>query len=89
MAYVVYHGKKFVKFTKLEIRLNDYFSRLFKIMDDNGNKKLEFEEFRKGVTEYGLSYSKDEIREIFNIFDKDRSGTIDFEEFLERLSVSN
>jgi len=58
-------------------------------MDDNGNKKLEFEEFRKGVTEYGLSYSKDEMKEIFNIFDKDHSGTIDFEEFLERLAVND
>lgn len=56
-------------------------------MDDNRNKKLEFEEFRKGITEYGLNYSKDEIKEIFNIFDKDNSGTIDFEEFLERLRV--
>ena len=57
-------------------------------MDDNKNRKLEFEEFRKGVNEYGLNYSKEEMKDIFDIFDKDHSGTIDFDEFLERLSVS-
>lgn len=57
-------------------------------MDDNKNRKLEFDEFRKGVNEYGLNYSKEEIKDIFDIFDKDHSGTIDFDEFLERLSVS-
>jgi Ca2+-binding EF-hand superfamily protein len=56
-------------------------------MDDNKNKKLDFEEFKKGITEYGLNYSKEEIKEIFNVFDKDKSGQIDFEEFLERLRV--
>lgn len=62
-------------------------SRLFKIMDDNKNKKLDFDEFRKGITEYGLNYSKEEISEIFAIFDRDKSGQIDFDEFLERLRV--
>ena len=57
-------------------------------MDDNKNKKLDFEEFKKGVTEYGLNYTKDEVRELFNMFDKDKSGQIDFEEFLEQLRVS-
>ena len=57
-------------------------------MDDNKNKKLDFEEFKKGVTEYGLNYSKEEARELFNLFDKDKSGQIDFEEFLEQLRVS-
>jgi Ca2+-binding EF-hand superfamily protein len=57
-------------------------------MDDNKNRKLELEEFRKGVTEYGLNYSKEEMRELFNAFDKDHSGAIDFDEFLEKLRVS-
>jgi Ca2+-binding EF-hand superfamily protein len=57
-------------------------------MDDNKNRKLELEEFRKGVTEYGLNYSKEEMKELFNAFDKDHSGAIDFDEFLEKLRVS-
>ena len=57
-------------------------------MDDNKNKKLDFEEFRKGVNEYGLNYNKDEISELFRLFDKDGSGQIDFDEFLEKLRVN-
>lgn len=56
-------------------------------MDDNKNKKLDYDEFRKGISEYGLNYSNDEMRELFNHFDKDKSGCIDFEEFLEKLRV--
>lgn len=63
-------------------------SRLFKIMDDNKNKKLDLDEFRKGISEYGLQYSKEEMGELFLAFDKDRSGQIDFEEFLEKLRVN-
>jgi Ca2+-binding EF-hand superfamily protein len=60
-------------------------SRLFKIMDDDRNHRLELEEFSKGVTEYGLNYSKEEIKELFYEFDKDHSGAVDFDEFLEKL----
>jgi Ca2+-binding EF-hand superfamily protein len=56
-------------------------------MDDNKNKKLDMDEFRKGVSEYGLQYSREEMTELFYAFDKDKSGQIDFEEFLEKLRV--
>lgn len=46
---------------------------------------MQYEEFRKGVTEYGLNYNKSEMQELFNAFDKDHSGHIDFDEFLEQL----
>ena len=57
------------------------------IIDDNKNKKLELEEFNKALTEYGLNYSKEETKELFYAFDKDHSGFIDFDEFLEKLRV--
>jgi Ca2+-binding EF-hand superfamily protein len=56
-------------------------------MDDNKNRKLEFDEFKKGITEYGFSYTKDEMKELFNCIDTDHSGTLDFDEFLIRLRV--
>ena len=56
-------------------------------MDDDRNKKLSLEEFRKGINEYGLGFTRDEINSIFSIFDKDKSGQIDFEEFLINLRV--
>lgn len=66
-----------------------FFLRTFKIFDDNRDKKLQFEEFKKGMHDYGLGYSKEEVKDLFNCFDRDHSGTIDFEEFLERLTVNH
>ena len=56
-------------------------------MDDDGNKTLNFDEFKKGITEYGLGFNKDDIAEIFKKFDTDGSGSVDFDEFLIRLRV--
>ncbi|CAF1065435.1 unnamed protein product [Adineta ricciae] len=60
-------------------------SILFKIMDDDKNRKLSLEEFQKGVEEYGLNFSKSEISELFRLIDADHSGSIDYEEFLRKL----
>ena len=63
-------------------------ARLFNIMDDDGSKKLNFDEFKKGIQEYGLGFSKEEIKDMFFAFDTDKSGQVDFDEFLIRLRVS-
>lgn len=57
-------------------------------MDDDKNRKLNMEEFRKGVEEYGLSFTKAEIEDLFRIMDLDKSGYIDYEEFLRQLRVN-
>eukprot|EP00794_Sanderia_malayensis_P008018 gene8018-8877_t len=56
--------------------------RVFKIMDDDANRQLDFGEFKKGLRDYGLILEPTEAREIFDAFDKDHSGTLDFDEFL-------
>ena len=56
-------------------------------MDDDKNRKLSMEEFKKGVEEYGLSFTKVEIEDLFRAMDMDQSGSIDYEEFLRRLRV--
>ena len=56
-------------------------------MDDDGNRKLSVDEFKKGVEEYGLNLSKTEIEDLFRAMDADRNGSIDYEEFLRRLRV--
>lgn len=56
-------------------------------MDDDGNRKLSMDEFRKGVQEYGLGFTKDEIFEMFRSFDRDENGSVDYEEFLRSLRV--
>ena len=61
--------------------------RTFKIMDDDGNKSIDFKEFKKGLRDYGVDIDPDEVQEMFGAFDKDGSGTIDFDEFLVNLRV--
>ncbi|XP_070599546.1 calcyphosin-like protein [Erythrolamprus reginae] len=56
--------------------------RVFRIMDDNNSRTLDFKEFMKGLHDYAVLIDKDEAERIFQIFDKDRNGTIDFDEFL-------
>lgn len=57
--------------------------RTFRIMDDNRDKSLDFDEFKKGIHDYKVELSKDKIQELFTSLDKDGSGTLDFEEFLK------
>lgn len=64
------------------------FSRTFKIMDDDNNRALDLKEFLKGLNDYGIPIDKDEATAIFQHFDRDGSGAIDFDEFLIALRVS-
>lgn len=56
--------------------------RTFRIMDDNTDKKLDKAEFEKGLHDYGVHLEQQEIDALFSEFDKDGSGTLDFNEFL-------
>lgn len=56
--------------------------RVFKIMDDDRNRTLDFNEFKKGMRDYGLHLEPKELQEMFSAFDRDGSGLIDFDEFL-------
>lgn len=61
-------------------------SRTFKIMDDDESRSLDKKEFAKGIHDYGLTEMEpDIINELFEKFDKDGSGTVDFDEFLVNL----
>lgn len=57
-------------------------------MDDNNNRTLDFTEFIKGLNDYGMVMERAEAEELFQGFDKNGSGTIDFNEFLLTLRVS-
>uniref|UniRef100_A0A3Q4GDC0 Calcyphosine-like b n=2 Tax=Pseudocrenilabrinae TaxID=318546 RepID=A0A3Q4GDC0_NEOBR len=62
--------------------------RTFRVMDDNNNRSLDFKEFMKGLNDYGVLMEKDEATALFQQFDRDGSGTIDFDEFLATLRVT-
>lgn len=60
-------------------------ARQFRIMDDDRNKSLSFEEFNEGIHDFGLVLSVEQAKAVFKAFDSDQQGTIGFEEFLQKL----
>ncbi|CAK8696235.1 unnamed protein product [Clavelina lepadiformis] len=58
--------------------------RSFKFLDDDQNS-LNFLQFKTGLRAFRLHLELKEIKEIFEIFDKDKSGFINFEEFIVKL----
>ena len=57
--------------------------RRFRIMDDDGSKSLSLLEFKKALLEFKLNLTEVDIRALFEYFDRDENGTIDFEEFVQ------
>jgi hypothetical protein len=57
--------------------------RAIRIFDDDGSKALSIPEFKKAMKEIKVGLSESEMRMLFSFFDKDSSGTINFEEFIQ------
>lgn len=64
------------------------FIRTFRVWDDNDDRSLCYDEFNKGMTEFGAKLSADEAKELFSSFDKDGKGSIDFDELLIAVRVT-
>lgn len=56
--------------------------RIFKIMDDTGNGKISHEEFLYGLHDMGVDIPKSEVAIALDLFDRDKDGTVNFNEFL-------
>lgn len=57
-------------------------------MDDDSSRTLDMKEFLKGLSDYGVLIEKEEAINLFQLFDRDGSGYIDFDEFLITLRVN-
>ena len=60
-------------------------SRQFKIIDDNGNKTLDFQEFSKALKDFRIDFNEDDLNKLFQYFDADGTGSVDYEEFIHRI----
>lgn len=63
-------------------------ARIFKAMDDNGNGQLDVDDFRWGFIDYGFNLTKEEAQKLLDHFDRDKNGTVSYNEFLRELKVS-
>jgi Ca2+-binding EF-hand superfamily protein len=52
-------------------------------MDDDGSKALNIAEFKKAMKELNIGLLDSEIRMLFDHFDADHNGSVNFEEFLQ------
>jgi len=59
--------------------------RQFKIMDADGSGALDIQEFKRALQDYKVGVTEVEAETLFQIFDKNRDGTIQFEEFMHAL----
>lgn len=62
-------------------------AKSFKIFDDNNSKDLDEREFTKAVKDIRLNIQTKDVQRLFNIFDRDHSGAINYEEFLRGIRV--
>ena len=62
--------------------------RTFMLLDENSDKKISFTDFEKMFKRYRFNLSQIEINNLFNFFDKDKSGFIDYSEFLKEITGS-
>jgi Ca2+-binding EF-hand superfamily protein len=59
--------------------------RIFRAMDNNGDKRLSKDELEWGLRDLGVTFNKAELDELFSILDRDGSGGVDFDELLRTL----
>jgi len=61
--------------------------RTFRVIDDNRSRTLDREELANGLRDFNVSMSRAEVNQLFDELDKDNSGHISFDEFLQALRV--
>uniref|UniRef100_A0A7S1CH19 EF-hand domain-containing protein n=1 Tax=Bicosoecida sp. CB-2014 TaxID=1486930 RepID=A0A7S1CH19_9STRA len=57
-------------------------ARIMATMDDSGNRKLDRDEFKYGLRDYGLELPEKDFDKVLTAFDRNGDGVIDFDEFL-------
>ncbi|CAL8077368.1 unnamed protein product [Calicophoron daubneyi] len=61
------------------------YRRVFEDFDLNSDGQIDADELEKAVTKLGMSASKDEVKAMIKVVDKDNSGTMNFPEFCDMM----
>jgi Ca2+-binding EF-hand superfamily protein len=56
--------------------------KLFTIMDDDGSKNISLYEFAKACRDFKVGINEENVPLIFDVFDVNRDGTLNIDEFL-------
>jgi len=72
---------------KISSSTMDLYREVFSLLDIDGGGTIEKEEFVIGLQAIGKQFSEDEMDDIFSQVDEDRSGEIDFSEFVELMVI--
>ena len=59
--------------------------RVFRILDDNRNRQLDTNELMWGLKDFDIHLSEEQCAVLIAHFDRDNSGTVNFDEFLRAL----
>lgn len=59
----------------------------FRQIDDDGSKMVNFEEFQRGILNHNILMDKNDMVNLFNLFDRNSDGSISFDEFLATVRV--
>ena len=62
---------------------------MFRIYDKDNNNKLDEDELGQGLRKYGLNLTNEQVAQLFEVFDANKNGSIDYNEFLLKLAVIN
>lgn len=60
-------------------------ARIFKILDNDGGRKLDLKEFQDGLLDYGIPLTDEQAKLVMEKFDTNKDGHVDFNEFLRYL----
>ena len=55
--------------------------KMFKFFDVSGQGRVDFETFAKVCEKTGMYYPEEQLRPLFNSYDRDGSGAVDYQEF--------
>lgn len=62
--------------------------RIMRTMDDSGDRRLDREELKWGLKDYGVDLSERELNTVISAFDRNGDGIINFDEFLRGIRGS-